>query len=134
MASLSAQDILRIWEAGTAEDPLGRALTILTQASPGTSRESLAALPVGRRDARLIAIREETFGSLLEGDGACPRCAERVEFRLPVPEMRAQLGPGDEAVEGEMSFAEWSVRYRLPTSDDLAYAAAGRSPEEARLR
>lgn len=131
MASLSAQDILRIWEAGAVQDPVGRALAILTQASPGTSRESLAALPVGRRDARLLAIREATFGSTLDAVFSCPRCPERVEFTLDVPGLRART-PANEEVEGEVSFAEWSVRYRLPTSDDLAHVAGSRSPEEAR--
>jgi hypothetical protein len=132
MAPLSAQDVLRIWESGLAQDPVGRALAILTHASPGTPREALAALPVGRRDARLMAIREETFGSTLDGVCSCPRCRERVEFRLELPALRASFPSAGEVAEGELRLAEWTVRYRLPSSDDLAAAFGGRSPEETR--
>jgi hypothetical protein len=132
MAPLSAQDILRIWEAGAAQDPVGRALAILMAASPGSSREALAALPVGRRDARLLEIREETFGATLDGVSSCPRCAGRVEFRLEVAEFRARVGADAEAAEGEVCLDDWSLRYRMPTSGDLAAAAGCGDPGAAR--
>src|SRR5574341_1334174 len=109
MAPLSAQDILRIWEAGIALEPVGRALAILAGAFPGTPREALAALPVGRRDARLLEIREETFGPTLEGVSSCPRCAGRVEFRLEIADLHARIGPASEAAEGEVRLENWSL-------------------------
>jgi hypothetical protein len=133
MAPLGAQDILRIWESGAAQDPVGRALAILSQASPpGTPREALAALPVGRRDARLMRIREETFGPILDGVCSCPGCSERVEFRLELPQLRASFPLASDVAEGELRLAEWTLRYRLPSSADLALASVGRSLEEAR--
>jgi hypothetical protein len=136
MTALSASDILRIWEAGTGQDPVARALTILAAASPGTPRETLAALPVGRRDARLLAVREETFGTTLESAASCPRCAEPVEFRLEAGDLRARLAfdtaTTDEATDRDLSLPGWSLRYRLPTSGDLAAAAVSRDAEQAR--
>ncbi len=132
MAALSAQDILRIWEAGVAQEPVGRALAILAAASPGTPREELAALPVGRRDARLLEIREVTFGPTLDGVSSCPRCSGRVEFTLEVADLHARVGPGAEDTEGEVRLEDWSLRYRLPTSGDLAAAAGYGDPGAAR--
>jgi hypothetical protein len=128
VASLSAADILRVWETGAAQDPVGRALTILAAGSPGLSRDALGALPVGRRDERLMAIREETFGPTAVGVAPCPRCAERVEFTLELAPLRAR-GAGAPA-EGELQLEEWRLRYHLPSSDDLA--AARGEPEPSR--
>jgi hypothetical protein len=116
MTALSASDILRIWEAGTGQDPVARALTILAAASPGTPRETLAALPVGRRDAQLLAVREETFGSTLESAASCPRCAEPVEFRLEAADLRARLASDTAATDADLRLPGWSLRYRLPTA------------------
>jgi hypothetical protein len=132
MAPLSAQDILRIWEAGVAQSPVGRALSILAAASPGVPGEALAALPVGRRDARLLEIREQTFGPTLDGVSPCPRCAERVEFTLEIADLHARVGPDAEPAEGEVRLEDWSLRYRLPTSGDLAAAAGWGDPGAAR--
>jgi hypothetical protein len=132
MAPLYAQDILRIWEAGGAQSPVGRALAILAAASPGVPGEALAALPVGRRDARLLEIREETFGPTLDGVSPCPQCAERVEFTLAIADLHARVGPDAEPAEGEVRLEDWSVRYRLPTSGDLAAAAGWGDPGAAR--
>lgn len=132
MTALSASDILRIWEAGTGQDPVARALTILAVASPGTPREAWAEMPVGRRDAAILAVRETTFGPALESAASCPRCGEATEFRLDAAELRARQAPGPAATEGEVSLRGFSLRYRLPTSGDLAAAAAERDLEEAR--
>jgi hypothetical protein len=132
MAALSAQDILRIWEAGVAQSPVGRALAILAAASPGVPGEANAALPVGRRDARLLEIREETFGPTLDGVSPCPRCAERIEFTLEIADLHARVGPAAGPAEGEVRFEDWSLRYRLPTSGDLAAAAGWGDPGAAR--
>src|SRR3990172_7933083 len=103
MPSLSGQDVLEIWESGVGQDPVDRALLILAQATTGVAtRESLDALPVGRRDAGLLAIREETFGATLDGVASCARCCERVEFSLEAPVLRAQFDRGEGALDGEL--------------------------------
>ena len=55
MRPLSALDIVHIWEWGQAQHPIDRALTILRVACPEFSPEQLVALPIGQRDAYLLA-------------------------------------------------------------------------------
>src|SRR5258708_32794865 len=82
MHTFSGQEIVRLWEIGTREPPLGRALTLLMAAFPEASRERLALLSIGRRDAYVFALREQTFGSRLRSLAACPACGEQLEFAL----------------------------------------------------
>src|SRR5438105_12922176 len=49
MHTLSAQQLIHLWEVGLNQHPLDRALTILTTVFPGTTRNTLASLTVGQR-------------------------------------------------------------------------------------
>src|SRR5262245_11114087 len=121
MTRLSNGDILRVWEAGAAQGSVGRALAILSAASPGVPEQALAALPVGTRDAQLLEIRERTFGPTLEGHAACPRCAQQFEFTIAISDLRARAHGGVPA-SGEVCVGDVSVRYRQPTSADVLAA------------
>jgi hypothetical protein len=95
----------------------------------------LAALSIGRRDARLFELRQLTFGARLDGFTACPQCEERLEFALDTAAMRDRhLSPasvpasapssvpaGDDEFEFEMKGD--ALRFRLPNSGDLAAVA-----------
>jgi hypothetical protein len=124
---LSAGDILRVWETASSQGPVDRALTILA-ASCGTAREELAKLPIGDRDARLLDVREGTFGQDATGVAACARCGERVEFTLTLAAVRAAR-PG--AAAGEVEAAGWTLRFRAPDSEDLNAAAGATDPRRA---
>jgi hypothetical protein len=127
MQRLSAEKILAVWEAGRLQHALDRALTILAAASPEASREALAELTIGERDARLLQLRALVLGAHAEGFAECPRCSERVEFPLdteaftPRPEGRAPTRP-DSSEELEINGR--TIRFRLPTSRDLAQVVA----------
>src|SRR3569833_3129756 len=82
MHALAARDIIEIWETAQHHHPVDRALALLTAADPQHTRDELAALPLGERDRRLLALRAQSFGDRLSGHSACPRCNERVEFDL----------------------------------------------------
>jgi hypothetical protein len=131
MPQLSASSILRLWEAGGSLTPAGHALKILAAASPETPAPELAALPVGRRDRRLLEIRRETFGPGLDASVACSSCGERVEFHLDTTTLLE--GDGMCAIDpgAELTVGEWRVRYRMPTAGDLADAAACQEPARA---
>jgi len=122
---LSAEKILAVWEAGRSQHPLDRALTILAAALPAASRDALADLSIGERDARLLRLRALVFGPHAEGFAECPHCSERVEFPLDTaaftarPTQRLSAGPAS--------------GLRLPTSRDLA-EVVGASDEAAALR
>ena len=127
MQRLSAEKILAVWEAGRPQHALDRALTILAAASPEASREALADLSIGERDARLLQLRTLVLGPRAEGFAECPRCAERVEFPLdtaaftPRPEGRL---PRVQTLCDEIEMNGSTVRFRLPTSRDLAEVVA----------
>src|SRR4051812_27885992 len=114
MRTLSASELLDAWERGLGQRPAERALTLLAAASPGTSPDALTGLSIGRRDAGLLAIREQTFGSSVTGIADCPNCSERIELTFDVSEIAMPDAP----VATE-SFTASGVRFRLPDSRDL---------------
>lgn len=126
MQSLSAAKILALWEAGRTQHALDRALTILLAASPGATRGELADLSIGERDARLLQLRRHVLGAGAEGFAECPRCTERVEFPLDTAAMegRAPSRPPDTLPHYEIESSGGIIRFRLPTSHDMAGAVA----------
>jgi hypothetical protein len=125
VAMPSAAALLDVWEAGGGEHPIDRALTILA-AFTGASRAELAALGVHRRDALLVRSRIAAFGPTLGGVATCAACGCEAELTLEL------VPPADElADDGSLEVDGRSVRYRAPTSVDLAAAAACAHPDDA---
>lgn len=128
MQPLSPAQILAVWETGRPQHALDRALTILAAATPGTSRAALADLPIGERDARLLRLRRLVFGAEAEGFAECPNCVERVEFSLDLAalappgalEGRASARPANAPAEYTTETSGITLRFRVPTSRDLA--------------
>jgi uncharacterized protein (UPF0212 family) len=118
MRALSASELLSVWELGSRQLPLERAFTMLAVVCPEISSESLARLTIGQRDARLLALREMTFGSEIRGVTDCPECGETIELTfnssdfLPLNETES---PAELAVKSNGS----EVRFRLPIGADL---------------
>ena len=136
MRVLSAFELVRVWEQGLARAPAQRALNLLAAACPNTPREVLAQLSIGERDARLLTLREWTFGPQLVSLATCPDCGERLELSFSVSDIRvgdvcvtpsaAPLpGPGDEAGNETLSLSTggYEVRFRLPNCLDLVVIA-----------
>jgi hypothetical protein len=128
MQPLSPAQILAVWETGRPQHALDRALTILAAATPGASRAALADLPIGERDARLLQLRRLVFGAEAEGFAECPNCVERVEFPLDLAalappgalEGRASARPANAPAEYTTETSGITLRFRVPTSRDLA--------------
>ncbi len=120
MRSLSAQSIVRIWEIGQSQHPIDRALTLLSFACPEKSVSELVSLSIGQRDSYLLKVREDTFGSQLDGFADCPHCHERLEFELPISDIC--FADPDQAVQSSYSFhaTGFDLQFRLPNSQDLA--------------
>ncbi len=117
MRQLSTAELLGAWETGIDQLPLQRALTLLVAAYPDTPSELLARLSIGERDARLLALREQAFGSRLNCLVNCPSCNEALEFALDVSDIRAKRAwDGDAMV---LSADDYEVSFRLPNSLDL---------------
>ncbi len=88
MRALSASELLGVWERGLAQQPIQRALTLLSAAFPQTSPDVLAKLSIGQRDACLLTLREWLFGSQLVSLAMCPHCGERLELTFNVADIR----------------------------------------------
>jgi len=131
MRFLSDPDIIKIWEVGQKQHPLDRALTCLAFAYPERSLMSLATLTVGERDAALLMLREQTFGSKLECVATCFHCREQLEFAfstqdicvIDLPAMLTQQpSPSDDYIQAQYTFDFQGIafHFRLPNSLDLA--------------
>ncbi|HEV8354090.1 MAG TPA: hypothetical protein VGR24_07825 [bacterium] len=129
MDALSSADIVRLWEAGRALDPVHRALLLVRAADATLSMEESLTMPVGERDAYLIRMREMTFGPTLEGHADCPACASGVLFEL---ETRRLGEPEDRVHEHTLHSGSFDLRFRVPNSADLLAAAAVSDPGAAR--
>ena len=120
MRALSGQELIRIWEMGQGLHPIDRALTMLSAAFPGKSRDELARLSIGQRDGHLLALRERTCGPTLPILAECPQCKEGLEFDLEVGDIRvAPEDEGDRQVF-DLTVGEFALQFRLPNSVDLA--------------
>ena len=119
MRPLSAQQLLHVWEDGHGQLPVTRALLLLACACPDESWDALAALPLGRRDARLLTLREWAFGPQVCCLARCPACGERLELTFPVEAVRVEaalLASTDLGLEMD----GYEVAFRLPDSTDMA--------------
>jgi hypothetical protein len=131
MRVLTAPDILRVWEQGQPQHPVDRALTLLVAGFPGRTREELASLSIGQRDADLLDLREGTFGPLLNCYEECPQCGGRLEFTFTTNHIRVPPSPEGEKKECALAFEDWEVKFVLPATIDLAAVAGSASVEGA---
>jgi|SRR3954470_283741 len=133
MRPLTAQELLDAWERGLGEPPVQRALALLAAACPETTPAELARESVGRRDGRLLALREWTFGPRLVSLAPCPVCGERLETAFDVADIRVgETGGGQEPLS--LTVAGHELTFRLPNSLDLAALAACEDLDDARRR
>lgn len=119
MATVSAATLLTIWETGSAQPPLVRALSLLAPFFPETA---LTDLPIGARDALLLLVREWLFGTQMTCVATCPACTTRLEFTLTTTDLRA-LAPTT-AVQ-QLEIDGYHLAFRLPASADLLALTPG---------
>ena len=129
MRALSATQILDLWEEGHASLPFERAVSLLAAAMPDLEREELELLSIGRRDARLLELREWAFGSSLEMTASCPVCGQALEMVIPIGTLRTP--PAVEEPESRIAMEEYAADFRPPNTRDLA-VCDGLDPEEGR--
>jgi len=132
MQSLSAAQLVGVWERGFGQSSVDRGLTMLADAHPEMTRAELAALSVGERDARLLALRERQFGGALKSFAECPRCSSGLEFSLDVSELRNRPPNAIDASSAELISGDIRLRLRLLDSADLQAAADSPNVDRAR--
>jgi len=119
MSALATDDatLLDAWEATTALPRPWREVALLSRVS-GETMDALAGLPIGERDRRLLALRTAALGDRLDCETLCPVCDERLEMALEASALAcAPIAVGETAA---LEHDDWRVRFRLPTSADLA--------------
>lgn len=136
MRNLSVTELLTVWERALGQSPVQQALVLLAAAYPEHSPEQLAQLSVGRRDARLLTLRERLFGSQLNSVTTCPQCQQRIELAFNVPDIRIEpsmtdaVYPAGEAIT--LTLEGYRVHFRLPNSLDLASIETSSDVDQAR--
>lgn len=127
----SGTELLNVWERARPFPPEARAVALLSAVLPDAPPETLADLPLGRRDALLLTLRTRLLGERMEAVAACPACGERAEFSFTTADVRVpppEADPGHPTVRAE----GYEVAFRLPASADLA--ALRHAPDVASAR
>lgn len=131
-------DELLVHEALAAGLPRTEITTRLLAACLGDDGEATAlAMPVGAREALLLALRRGAFGERIEGIANCPRCAETLDLELATGDLLAEAGAaGDAAVEVELAAdgGHWRACLRPVTGADQRAALGALDPAAALLR
>lgn len=124
---LSASMLLNVWEQGYGRPAALKGLLLLSAGWPNAPAEELAALHIGQRDSRLLALREQLFGPRLNSMITCDNCGERLEISFKVDDIRTG-DAGEETGELAVDVAGYRARFRLPDSTDLLALENGLSP------
>jgi hypothetical protein len=111
--------LLTVWEEGVSQPPVARALALLAAACPERSRDQWAHASIGQRDARLLLLQDELFGSRLETVVTCPRCGERLDVGFSTQDMGSEAPPTCPDGGSRVEVLGYQVDYHLPTSLDL---------------
>jgi hypothetical protein len=118
MMALSTSDLLNVWESGLDQPPAKRALSLLASANPDVSPNELAKLSIGKRDSKLLVLRELAFGSKLDCIAVCPACKEKLEFTFEIDDIRSK--PENNITEPFfLERSGYEIQFRLPNSLDL---------------
>ncbi len=139
MDSLTAHNLLHVWEQGHSASPVRRALSLLVIAHPDQPWDALTQLSVGRRDGLLLSLREQLFGPHIASVTHCPQCQEPLELNFTVDDVRVQGALGEAAgdtPEAELALTvnDYAVQFRLPSSGDLEAVAGCFGENEAQQR
>jgi hypothetical protein len=113
MRPLSAAELLEAWEKAAGRDSLERSHILLRAAGERDSTE----LPLGERDARLLTLREWTFGTEVSAVTRCPQCKEEIELAFQVGDLRVEAK--SKAEEFSISAEEYEIKFHLPNSKDI---------------
>ena len=139
MRRLAASEWLAVWELGLSQSPAQRALTLLEAACPEAPPEELARLSIGQRDARLMNLREWTFGSQLVCLTTCPKCGERLELTFNGADIRTISSSQSSRNRGEgenesltLCTGDYEVSFRLPSSMNLTAVDETKEMAESR--
>jgi uncharacterized protein (UPF0212 family) len=134
MRAPDAAELLDLWERGLTQSLPRRAIALLRAAWPETTDADLLALPLGLRDARLLALRRHLFGPDLTIVAPCPACGDTVESTFQVDEVLLPEVVGDGRVTRVLEREGYVITFRLPACGDLLTLSDAPRAEAARPR
>ncbi|HMO76219.1 MAG TPA: hypothetical protein PKD99_09675 [Sphingopyxis sp.] len=112
MRRWTALELIDISESGASLGTAGRALLLLE--AGGMDRDAAAALPLGRRDRALFALRARQFGARMEAAQRCAGCGADYEFALTAADL------GRDGPDAEGAATDSGAAVRAVTAGDLA--------------
>lgn len=121
-AGLTEAKLLQVWEAGSGWSPVQRGVALAALAADAPPA-TVAALPLGQRNALLLELRERCFGPTLPGAATCPRCQEPLDVTVTSDELRTSQ-PAESSTVDDVVVGDVTVTCRPLTADDLLAAAA----------
>ena len=125
----TARLLIDCWESSGSAPRPWRAVALLKAEDQVPAFASLAEMPVGARDARLLELRRKLFGERMEALARCPECGAMVELEFAVSDI---LAPAPETAQRRVELDQRSIEFRLPNSHDIAAVASEPGVEEAR--
>jgi len=132
MRNLNAIDMLNLWEYGLNQPLLQKALILLAAAYPEIQPDALVKLSIGQRDRRLLQLRERLFGSHFVNTADCPTCSEKIEWENSIADFIIIADENNSPDhEFDIEADDYSVRFRLPNSLDIAAVINNENTEKA---
>ena len=120
MRTPTPAQLLQVWERGSDPSAATCGLLLLGSSCDEYPAEMLAALPLGRRDALLLQLRERLFGDEICTVANCPQCAAMVEATFRGDDLLLMSPCSDATTLEHVSPAHGiHVQFRLPDSNDL---------------
>lgn len=117
MVTISAQQLLTLWETAKDQHPVERALTLLTLVNKSPS-EVLENLSIGQRNSELLQLRKVLIGQSIVCLVICPFCQESLEFTLNLNEFD-QFASAATTTTQQVEIDEFEITFRSITSVDL---------------
>src|SRR5215212_9118443 len=124
MRTLTAADVISLWEMGHQRSSMDQAVTVLAAAHPEATGEQLWALTLGQRNAHLLAVRERIFGPELGAFSECLNCGKPLEFWLSSDLIKKASQRQGTETEFDLTVAGYSLQFRPLDSLDLKAASA----------
>lgn len=123
MRSLTATELLIVWENGASQTKIERALSLLSVACSIADLEIIARWSIARRDGRLFRLRAWMFGDNFTNTARCPQCSEEVEWEMNLVDFPLPALQQEEKTEiFPFTIDDYHIKFRLPNSEDLRTA------------
>ena len=127
-------DLLTAWERSyTSPQQANGPLLLLATLFPDESMESLEQITIGQRDAYLLQLREQLFGSSISGVSDCIGCGEALEIHLDLRALKLQPVESTTPKVIDISKDEFEVSIRLPNCLDMLEISRCKDAEMAKI-